>query len=136
MIKTWTDEDLIFYVGKVVSIAELCRQLGLRPVGGNYMTLKRAIYRLDLDTSHFTGQSWSSNNFSISPKSKRAVKNKLLRERGHICEGCQIAFWQDQLIPLEVEHINGDSNDNRDENLLLLCCNCHALTPTWRNRKR
>lgn len=32
-------------------------------------------------------------------------------------------------IPLEVHHINGDCTDNREENLQLLCPNCHSLTP-------
>ena len=39
-------------------------------------------------------------------------------------------------IPLEVEHINGDSSDNREENLELLCPNCHSLTPTYRALNR
>lgn len=34
-------------------------------------------------------------------------------------------------IPLAVEHINGDWRDNREQNLTLLCPNCHALTPTY-----
>lgn len=34
--------------------------------------------------------------------------------------------------PLEVEHINGISTDNREENLTILCPNCHSLTPTYK----
>lgn len=32
-------------------------------------------------------------------------------------------------VPLEVHHLNGDCTDNREENLQLLCPNCHSLTP-------
>ena len=39
-------------------------------------------------------------------------------------------------IPLELDHINGDNGDNRLENLRLLCPNCHALTPTYRSKRR
>ena len=36
-------------------------------------------------------------------------------------------------VPLEVDHINGDASDNREENLRLLCPNCHSLTENFRN---
>jgi len=41
------------------SIAGALRLLGVAPEVGNYRVLHRAIERLDLDTSHFAGQSWS-----------------------------------------------------------------------------
>lgn len=34
-------------------------------------------------------------------------------------------------IPLQVEHIDGDYKNNKENNLLLLCPNCHSLTPTF-----
>lgn len=34
--------------------------------------------------------------------------------------------------PLEVEHIDGDSTNNKPDNLTLLCPNCHSLTPTYK----
>lgn len=35
--------------------------------------------------------------------------------------------------PLEIDHINGNSKDNSENNLILLCPNCHSLTSTYRN---
>lgn len=35
-------------------------------------------------------------------------------------------------MPLEVEHIDGDSTNNKEYNLTLLCPNCHSLTKTYR----
>lgn len=35
--------------------------------------------------------------------------------------------------PLEVEHIDGDHKNNKEENLTLLCPNCHSLTPTYKS---
>lgn len=35
-------------------------------------------------------------------------------------------------IPLEVEHIDGNYENNREENLILLCPNCHSLTSTYK----
>ena len=35
-------------------------------------------------------------------------------------------------IPLEVEHIDGNYKNNSEENLILLCPNCHSLTSTYK----
>jgi hypothetical protein len=39
-------------------------------------------------------------------------------------------------VPIEVEHIDGNWENNRLTNLTLLCPNCHALTPTYRALNR
>ena len=35
--------------------------------------------------------------------------------------------------PLEIDHIDGDSENNTEDNLRLLCPNCHSLTPNYKN---
>lgn len=35
-------------------------------------------------------------------------------------------------IPLEIEHIDGNYQNNKEENLILLCPNCHSLTSTYK----
>lgn len=34
---------------------------------------------------------------------------------------------------LEIDHINGDSEDNSEENLRLVCPNCHSLSANYKN---
>ena len=51
---------------------------------------------------------------------------------------CQECGWGElnsytNKVPLEVEHIDGDSQNNKFENLKLLCPNCHSLTKTYKN---
>jgi hypothetical protein len=51
---------------------------------------------------------------------------------------CQECGWNKinpytNKIPLEVEHIDGNSQNNKFENLKLLCPNCHSLTKTYKN---
>lgn len=39
-------------------------------------------------------------------------------------------------IPLEIDHIDGDSSNNSESNLILLCPNCHSLTKTYKNANK
>ncbi len=68
---------------------------------------------------------------------KESRKQLLIHERGVKCEVCHLTEWMNYIIPLDVDHIDGNHNNNVKENLRLLCPNCHRLTPTWgfKNRK-
>ena len=134
------------------SIAEMCRKLDLKPCGGNYRLMHNAIEKFALDTSHFTGQGWNSglkfkpfeakpieeiliaNSSYQSFKLKRRLLDEGLKE--YKCELCGLYEWQDNPIPLELHHINGNNRDNRLDNLKLLCPNCHALTDSYRGRNK
>ena len=39
-------------------------------------------------------------------------------------------------IPLEVEHIDGNYLNNQEDNLTLLCPNCHSLTATYKGANK
>jgi hypothetical protein len=68
----------------------------------------------------------------------RYMKRYLREKYGDKCTRCG---WSEVnphtgLVPLEVEHKDGDWRNNSEENLDLLCPNCHALTPTYRALNR
>jgi hypothetical protein len=133
--KNLTEEAIRKAAKESKSIAEMCRMLDLIAAGGNYGSVKRRLVRYDIDTSHFTGRGWNKDNFSDEPNNKISIKKKLIRERGHQCEKCQNSVWLELPITLELEHIDGNNSNNEENNLLLLCPNCHAQTKTWRRAK-
>ena len=71
------------------------------------------------------------------PMQSDKLKIRLIKERilEPVCAVCGLAYWMQQDIPLELDHKNGDHNDNRKENLQLVCPNCHAQTDTYRVKK-
>lgn len=73
-------------------------------------------------------------------RNRHHVKMRLLdaRLKERRCEKCGLTEWKGQPLALELHHVNGDGLDNRLENLLLLCPNCHSQTDTWgvRNKAR
>ncbi len=54
---------------------------------------------------------------------------------------CCLCNWSEvnpftNTIPLEIDHIDGNSDNNSEENLRLICPNCHSLTSTYRGANR
>lgn len=119
-------------------------KLGGSPNSGSYQSIiNRLISKYDIDVSHFTGQAWNKNivdidgTFKIGCKVKsEKLKRALVLLRGYKCEQCGRTKWLNKPIPLEVHHEDGNPLNNSQENLKLLCCNCHSMTPNYRNRKR
>ena len=101
--------------------------------------------------SHQKMNKYCSNECSTEAKLLESVdraKQGLVRERttlrkvltrltGYSCKCCGISEWNGKEITLQVDHIDGDSDNNDLDNLRLLCPNCHTQTSTWcgRNKK-
>jgi hypothetical protein len=54
---------------------------------------------------------------------------------------CQICEWGKEnpytgKIPLEIHHIDGNYKNNKEENLQILCPNCHSLTNTYKSSNK
>lgn len=142
----YTKEILEPIVQSSFSYREVMRKLGLGDDGGH----KKLREQISLcDTSHFQGQSWSrgrnlprktNEQFFVkgSLTSSWSIRNALFSRgiKEKKCESCDGIEWCGKPIPLEVHHKNGDSTDNRLENLEILCPNCHYFTDTYKTKNR
>ena len=128
------------------SYHQALEKLNIVPAGGNYATIKKAIKYFNLDTDHFTGRAWRKGR-TFAPhrplsdylENKQTIQSYKLKKRllkdgvfKHICQVCNNTHWLSKPIPLELHHIDGNSNNNSLDNLQILCANCHALTDTYR----
>ena len=54
---------------------------------------------------------------------------------------CALCGWSEKniytnIVPLEIEHRDGNYLNNSEENLILLCPNCHSLTATYKGANK
>lgn len=150
-----TDQEFVDAITNSSSIRQVLIGLNLNYRGaGNYKTVRNRIKQLSLNTDHFVRGSKlvTINGLNVVPTEKHLVlnkdgygigtsslKNRLFRDgfKHYQCEKCGISEWNGEKAPLELHHINCNPSDNRIENLIILCANCHMIEHRIiiRNRK-
>jgi len=70
----------------------------------------------------------------FSEVSLYSLKERIRLEQSGKCKGCGLDSWLDRPLTLELEHKDGDNQNNARSNLECLCPNCHSQTDTWRGR--
>jgi 5-methylcytosine-specific restriction endonuclease McrA len=87
----------------------------------------------------------SSTGVKAGYRLKSAIRDYIFSKYNHQCSSCGWNKVNESTgkSPLEIDHIDGDCSNNSEENLRLLCPNCHSLTPNYKalnkgngNRKR
>lgn len=68
----------------------------------------------------------SKPNRYIKPK---IIEYNIIEYRCNVCHNS--GSWMNLELSLHLDHINGNSRDNRIENLQFLCPNCHSKTETY-----
>ena len=134
------------------SFVDILIKIGLDPYNGNHKTLNHRIKEEGFNLStleenrkktrkkHMDSLS-KKNSYNLedilvenSNYNRRDLKNKLIKTNifDNVCSCCgNNGEWLGKSLSLQLDHINGINNDNRLENLRLLCPNCHSQTDTY-----
>jgi hypothetical protein len=146
----FTEEDLRAAVTVSLSFAETLRNLDYCHTGGNPRTIKKYIAIWGIDTSHFDPDFARTKALQTSPRplsevlvegsaySRATLKARLYREgyKARRCEMCgQGERWRGRKRALILDHVNGVRDDNRLENLRIVCPNCAATLDTHCGRQ-
>jgi len=86
-------------------------------------------------TTKQADEDWLNGNTEIY-RTNASRRRALTRLYGHQCNVCGIKEWQGKPIVLELEHKDGNGDNNSLENLCLICPNCHSQTNTYKNKNK
>ena len=64
------------------------------------------------------------------------LKRYLFEKQNGACNHCKNTEWMGKPINLELEHKDGNSVNDHEDNVELLCPNCHSYTPTYKGRNK
>lgn len=64
------------------------------------------------------------------------IKKYFLKEHKRRCWICELKEWMGKEIPLELDHIDGNSENNLKNNFRLVCGNCAMQLPTYKAKNK
>lgn len=138
--KNYSEKEFIEAWNSSSSLTDLSMKLGYRRLGENSRTIKKYAEYLNLvQTPSFVSKKSKKVDINVLLSvdgpliNSFALKERLLREGvfKYSCLMCGLTDWLGEDISLELDHIDGNLNNNKIENLRILCPNCHAQTDTY-----
>jgi hypothetical protein len=151
-VPAYSENEAREAVASSLCYSEALRKLGLRPAGGNHRLFRKYVDEIwQIPTDHFDPERARAANVrrhrpvpleqvltTNSTYNRSTLKRRLyesgLKERK--CEICgQGEEWRGVQMSLIIDHINGVPDDNRLENLRIVCPNCAATLETHCGRK-
>lgn len=142
-------DELAQIVAQSTTGTDICNHFGLRAASGQMRTLFERIRAENIPHDHIprgrsSGKGIKRGGTRAFPLEQVLVKGstyartnlkRRLLEAGLLrnqCYDCgQGPTWNGRPLSLQIDHKNGVANDNRLDNLQMLCPNCHSQTETF-----
>ena len=141
-------EKLIDVIQNSHTMAEAARTLSMPFTSMRRLAETYRIYKPNqgwsknfiLPSKRKTKEYFIENILTIKTESKRNkwsnkdIKLKLFefQLKSNICEECgQTAEWNGKKLVMHLDHVNGNNQDSKLDNLKILCPNCHSQTSTY-----
>lgn len=91
-------------------------------------------YKCYVDSWKSGNENGMSGQYQLSKHIVRYIKTKYDNKCSN-CGWCEVNPHTGK-VPLEIEHVDGNYLNNKEDNLILLCPNCHSLTATYKGANR
>ena len=153
-IELFTKEELQKIIDNSNTYIEVLSKCGLSNNSNNYNTLNKIIKELEIDLTKI-----NKNRKKYQDRKRTIYTNDNIYEKfllgevkgkpskllnlmvdfnikTYTCEICGINKWQNKDIRLELHHIDGNRQNNKIENLQILCPNCHSQTDNFRFKNK
>ena len=93
-------------------------QAAARRVAATMLWLESGVARTDSHQGHY-------------------IRDYLIADQSGCCSICgAVGTWQGLPLTLILDHIDGNPENNRRDNLRLICPNCDSQLPTYKSRNR
>lgn len=156
-ISSFSKDELELFVKESNCLSECLNKMEIRRIGRNFSNLNKVLLNYNIDISHFDPYRTRIEKLLKFNKTREIPIELFLTEDNHCsrtslkkrlytcglknrnCELCgQGETWNGKKLSLILDHINGVFNDNRLENLRIVCPNCNATLDTHagKNTKR
>ena len=119
------EQEIRQWISENESNAEIARRLGIEYKGNQGSKGKR------LDPKRKDALDLIENpNVSNSRKRIRLIEDGYKEDK---CERCGLSEWMGMKIPLELHHKDNNHYNNKLDNLMIVCSNCHMQLHNYNN---
>jgi len=148
-LTNYSDDEINDVLQKSKSFSDVLRYFEYESITtGNFKVVKNELMKRKIEIPKYNYFK-EHNNFNRGKKledlfvqnstTSRTHLKKLIRKHNlieYVCECGNFGEWRNKKLILQLEHKNGDTYDNRLENLCFLCPNCHSQTGTFSGKNK